>query len=114
MQTVEIGTEPLSKILKENRSKHREVFEKALEGYRAQVITHLGVMIEDAKAGRRILRHIELPEPVDQTRDYDRAIKMCELSVSPTVKLSEREFAQYVMDDWAWKEGFVNTASNYL
>ena len=66
-------------IIKENRDKHRAVFEEAQAGYRTKVIEELDKRLADARAGRRIDTFISLTEPVDQTRNYDRVIKMLEM-----------------------------------
>jgi hypothetical protein len=49
--------------MRANRDRHRQVFEEALEGYRAQMVAELETMLTDAKAGRRIRRAVKLPEP---------------------------------------------------
>jgi hypothetical protein len=100
----------LLETLKENRDKHRQVFEEAQEGYRTAVIAELDAMLAEAKAGKRVKRAVTLPEPVDQTKDYDRVIRMLEMDVREDIELEEHEVAQYVLDDWRWKDMF--TASN--
>ena len=107
---VEMKTAELLGILQANRAKHRGVFEQACEGYRKRAIAELESALQDARAGRRIRRHIQLVEPEDHTKDYDRAIRMMELEVNETVELGENQFAMFVMDEWSWMGSF--TASN--
>jgi hypothetical protein len=38
---------------------------------------------------------------------------MCQWATETEVELSQAEFAQYVMDDWGWRQDFVATAANY-
>lgn len=52
--------------------------------------------------------------PQDHSRDYDRAIRMMEASIYDDVKLSVSEFDAYVMNNWEWKNNFVNTNSAYI
>jgi hypothetical protein len=99
--------------MRANRDRHRQVFEEALEGYRAQMVAELETMLGDARAGRRIRRSVQLPEPRDHTRDYDRVILMLELAETERITLSEVEFSQYVLDEWGWRADFLSTSAAY-
>ena len=105
-------TELLDK-LKANRQDHRAVFLEALSGFRTEVIAALEERLEDARKGRRVNLRLGLIQPMDQTKEYDRAICMCEMSVDDTIELTEEAFGNYVMDDWAWKSGWLATNSAY-
>ena len=113
MQTVKAKRDDLLVRLRKNRGEHRELFNKAQEGFRKQVIEHLDKMLADAKEGRKIRLAVALPEPIDQTKDYDRVITMLEMSVDDVVELTQGEFAQYVMDDWQWKQNVFATNTRY-
>jgi hypothetical protein len=113
MQDVTVKrTELLEKLL-ENRRAHREVFEDALEGYRKMMIEHLEGLLEEARQGKRINHMIQLAQPMDQTGEYDQAIKMLEMSVDDEIELTSREFGCYVMDRWDWKRQFSTSNSSY-
>jgi hypothetical protein len=99
--------------MRANRDRHRQAFEEALEGYRAQMVAELETMLGDAKAGRRIRRAVQLPEPRDHTRDYDRVILMLELAETERITLSEQEFSCFVLDEWGWREDFLSTGARY-
>lgn len=103
----------LLKILKENRGKHRGVFEAALEGYRKAVISRLVGHIQELRNGHYPETKIVVPIPADHTGDYDRTIKMLEMSIHSTYTLTDYEFGQFVMDDWDWKRQWVATNSVY-
>ena len=113
MTNVTVKKSELLTKVRENRDRHREIFEKAQEGYRNEVIKQLDRALKDAKEGRKITTYIQLTAPVDQTKDYDRAISMLEMSVDDEIKLSEKDYADLVLDDWAWKGQFVLTNSRY-
>ena len=113
MKSVTVDRGKLLGILRTNRDKHREVFEKAQIGYRDKWIEILESRLEDARLGRPLDRGVWLNEPVDQTKDYDRAIRMVEMHVDDTIELDERRFANYVLDDWDWTEQFTTTNSMY-
>lgn len=100
-------------VLQDNLKTHRAIFLQAQEGYRRTVIAQLEKSLADARENRRIEQFVRLAEPIDHTHDYERTIKMLEMSVSDEVKLSEAEFACYVMDDWSWKKQFLTTSMAY-
>ncbi len=113
MKNVRVDREKLLQILHMNLAEHRDLFEKALVGYRALAIKELDAMLTEAKAGKRIRRAVALNEPIDQTKEYDRAIRMVEMSVDATIELSETDFQYYVLDDWGWKVQVTMTNSSY-
>lgn len=113
MNSIKVKKVDLLAKLQANREAHRGIFLKAQEGYRKAVVAELEKMLEDTRAGRRIQRHISLVEPMDQTRDYDRAISMLSMSVETEIDIDEGEFAQYVLDDWSWKQQFATSTMSY-
>jgi hypothetical protein len=114
MDRIKVKKSELLQTVKANREAHRETFAKACEGYRAKAIATLDAMLADAKAGKQVRQHVGLIEPTDQTRDYDRVIRMLEMSVEDELEISEAEFAQYAMDDWSWKRQFTQTTAMYM
>ncbi len=114
MRNVRVSKNELLAKVKANREAHRGIFLKALEGYRTEAIAQLEKMLEEAKSRKRIRGSIELEEPMDMTREYDRVISMLEMSEDDTIELTNSEFAQYVLDDWSWKHQFGVTNSKYL
>lgn len=113
MENIKVKKEELVTILRDNRAKHRSEFEKALKNYRTSVIGILEDKLKDARDNKRVKHRIELEQPMDQTKDYDRALKMLEMSVDGVVELSEVNFAQYVQDDWSWKQQFSHLNSSF-
>jgi hypothetical protein len=110
MKTVKVKRDDLLKVVEKNRGEHRSLFERALVGYREEVIKRLDEMIENAKKNKRIEQWVGLEEPQDMTKEYDRVILMLKMSTEEVIELSSSEFAQYAMDDWSWKA--AATASN--
>ena len=113
MERITVKKEELLSMLKKNREEHREVFLEALEGFRKKAIQMLEERLTLAKAGKHFDLYLHIVQPVDQTKDYDRAIKMLEMSIDVSVELSERDFQQYVLDDWSWKDQFLISNSLY-
>ena len=110
MTAIKVDKLELIRKLTENREKHRAIFLEASEGYRTAAIAELDSMLADAKAGKTIRRSVTLVQPMDQTKDYDRALQMLAMSVEDAIVLEESDFRCYVLDEWNWKAGF--SASN--
>jgi hypothetical protein len=114
MQTVKIRKDDLLVVVKKNREEHRKIFLEACDGYRKEAVEVLDRMLADAKAGKRVEQFIGLEEPVDQTKDYDRVIRMLEMSTDDVITLTQGEFSNYVLDDWSWKQQFMGTNIKYV
>lgn len=106
MGLVRVKTSELVKILKSNRQKHVKEFDKARKEYRIALTNVLERIIKKAKAGEDVPHRIGLDKPKSYVEDYDRTIRMLELSTDKKVELTQQEFQQYVQDQWVWKRGF--------
>lgn len=100
-------------IVQKNRDAHRAIFEEALIGYKQKVIETLEATIEQAKRGEVRQIYVSFAKPDDHTRDYDRLLKMLDMTSEQDVELTEQQFGQYVLDDWDWKRQFITTNSAY-
>lgn len=103
----------LVSIVEDNRKEHRKIFEQAVKGYRKKVTKELEDHIERIKNGDLVYVSVHYPQPADHTRDYDRLLKMLDMTKDDKIPLSETQFAQYVLDDWDWKRQFLTTNSSY-
>lgn len=113
MENVDVSKTQLLEQLTTNRQKHLDDYTEAHAKYREKAISELEKWLRHAVDGGRIAKSLDLQEPVSHLADYDRAIQMVEWSTGDTVELSERDFQQYVMDDWGWKAIFAATNSSY-
>ena len=113
MEKIKVNKTELLSILESNRSKHRQIFEEACDGYQKAVIKELEAQLKRAKEGIRRSMFINISAPVDQTKEYDRAIAMLKMSVEQEVFLSEQDFRCYVLDDWDWKQKFLTSSRDY-
>lgn len=113
MDYVKVKKDELLSILKKNRAEHREIFEEASERFREEVVKALEERLADARKGKRISLSINLVQPMDQTREYDQAIQMCQMSVDDVIELSHESFRCYVLDQWHWRDQFIASNSNY-
>lgn len=102
----------LAKVL-ENRAQHRELFQEASENYRKKYIKLLTGFLAKAKAGKKIERKIDLPEPMDHTPGYDRAITMLKMSVEDVIEITEERFQELVLDQWEWRDRWFASNIGY-
>jgi hypothetical protein len=115
MKDVRIKKNDLIGIIMKNRDEHREIFLAAQKKYREIVITLLDEKLRTAREGKPfVLREIvALVEPVDHTRDYDRALQMLDLEVEAIVVLSTADFSNLVQDQWQWSHQWAVSNSRY-
>lgn len=113
MNTVRVKKEELLKALQENREKHRDIFKEAQVNYRERLIEELDRRLEDVQRGRKVDLYFNFPEPEDHTKDYDRAIRMLEMSVEDELEISQHDFTRYVCDDWEWRRAWVQNTVSY-
>lgn len=108
MEEVTVNKAELLEALRANREDHRKIFEEALVGYAKEAQAELREHLKRLAAGKRRNIYIQKIVPEDHTRDYDTAIRMFEMALGETVVLKEKDFRQYVMDDWGWAKQFSN------
>ena len=113
MKPVTVSKSELLDILTRNRDSHREVFLTAQRRYREELIRLLDERLAEVRAGRKIDHYLRLPEPEDHTGDYDRAIRMIEMSVQDVIEIDEKTFGELVLDEWSWSERWAQTTSSY-
>lgn len=113
MENVKVDKKAALTELRKNRDAHRAIFLEALAGYKAQALEILEKHIADIKEGKIHRVSVSLPQPEEHTKDYDKAIKMLEMSVDKTIEIDEQSFTCYIMDDWSWKRQFLTSNSSY-
>ena len=113
MERIRVNKGELLTTLETNKAKHRQIFEEACDGYQKAVIQELEKQLKRAKEGIRRSMIVNIPAPIDQTKEYDRAIAMLKMSVDTEVLLSEQDFRCFVLDDWDWKQKFLTSSRDY-
>ena len=114
MKPIKAKVAELLTILKKNRETHEEIFIAAQKIYRSEVIRKLDQALQSAKDGKEFPSYIQIPAPENHTKDYDRVIRMLELSVDDVVELAENEVEVYVMDKWSWSHQWAASNMQYL
>lgn len=111
--TVKIKKQELLDVVKANRDEHKEIVSEALQKYRELAVAELDKMLADAKAGKRIRRTVSLIEPMDQTPEYNKAIRQIEMSAEDVIELADHEFNCYVLNQWNWQKQFLHSNRGY-
>ncbi len=116
MRIVRVDREELKKVLAENLEKHNAEYLVTASAYAAASVTCMEHAIANLKKGRMVDLSQALSglnRPVSYRLDYERVIKMVEMSQDTVIELTETEFSQYVMDQWAWKDSYRGLTSSY-
>lgn len=123
MRQVKVKTDELLRQVRVNLVAHQSKYEEAVKGYKDQAIAtindcmkELRKRVEKLKGGEKVnltMIHFDLQVPENHERDYNRVIRMLEMSVDEEVTLEAREFDQFVNDQWEWKREWENVTSSY-
>lgn len=115
METVKLNKGDLLKIVRENKETHVNEFNESVEDYKAAVLVVAKNNLKAAKTGEvEKFKFESFPaKPVSHENEYNRAIRMLELSVDEEITLQEHEFQQLVLDEWTWKHQFATANATY-
>ena len=105
--------EELLGILRANLKDHKKIIKEAKAGYKKAIIAECKAKLDAAKKGEDFDKHFKSTLPGDHSRDYERTIKMLEMTVDEELDLTGDQFECYVMDRWQWQESFLATTSAY-
>lgn len=116
MNEVNINKNKLLSILMENKLTHIANYKEAEQDYIDAVLIICTNNLKLAEYG--IIKKFgdikPIPtKPVSYETDYNKAIRMLELSIDNNIALSKYEFSQLVLDEWEWKHDFKMSSMNY-
>jgi len=114
MDFVKVKRGELLETVQYNRDQHHNEWVKAYEGYRVACIGALKTNLDAFQARKSERITINEAPPEDHTRDYDRVVRMLEMSTEAEITLSAEAFSQYVMDEWHWKHSWSVSNAKYL
>jgi hypothetical protein len=115
MKEVRINKAKLLEIVPRNRTDHRNIFLAAQEKYRETVIRVLDESLAAARSKRpfELARIVQLVQPQDHTAEYDKVIRMLELTEDTIIALDDAEFQRFVQDQWGWTRSWAASNSLY-
>jgi hypothetical protein len=135
-----IAVTDLVRIIGENRGAHNEVFKAATQGYyeklreelenkktlakkysklvskQLKTLTEFDISRDwkDISKTASELNYLTTKKPVSYEEDYTIALRKLELMRATEIALTEKEFRQYVLNDWDWSQEFYTNNSNYV
>ena len=118
MKEVTVKRTLLLDTVKGNRNRHAQEATQAALRYREAVHEALQIRADDLSRGaltaEKVVASIaKMRAPESHIEEYDRLIRMLEMSADETITLQAHEFSQYVLDEWAWKRDFMATSAMY-
>lgn len=114
MKTVKVRQQELLKALRENKDKHVAEFNDTMAGWRTATARQLRENASGVADGTVTFPVIGIESaPESHETDYDQVIRMVEMSADTIIELDNREFAQYVMDEWHWKHEHLLKSATY-
>jgi hypothetical protein len=116
MKSVLLDRNELLEIVRENKEKHVAEYREAVADFKKVVVVLTKENAVLARTGRleEIARIKGIPHaPVSYEDNYNRAIRMLELSVEEQIELEEQIFNQLVLDEWHWKQMFTTMNATY-
>lgn len=116
MKSVKMNRLELLNIVKDNAAKHLVDYDESVIDFKVLVAKLAKINLKLANTGdlKEIAKMKRIPqEPVAYADNYNRAIRMLELSVEDTIEIEEHIFNQLVLDEWTWKQSFVATGAMY-
>ena len=116
MNAIKMNRVELLAIVQENLKKHLAEYAESVEDYKAGVLKITTANLKLAKTGdtEKFNGIKSVPQaPRSYEKEYNRAIRMLELSVEDVIEIEEDVFNQLVLDEWAWKHNFVATGALY-
>jgi len=116
MKQVTVNKKDLLEKLKENRKLHKKLVWEAQEGFKIAAKKKLEQLLEKVNKNEMVdfRKLYELDQPMDQTKEYDRAIEMLEMEVNETVVVTANEFRSFVQDNWDWTDSMLLSNTKYL
>ncbi len=116
MRSVKLNRDELLNIVRNNKEKHIAEYNEAVEDYKNAAIklAKENLKLANTRDLERLVQIKALPSaPVSYSDNYDRAIRMFELSVEHVIELDEHIFNQLVLDEWQWKQQFSVASALY-
>lgn len=112
---VKLKKSELLQVLKDNLEKHRADVIEAVKLRRERVMTVFTDQINamSIDADHELAEVFKFPLPEDNSRDYEKAIRMIEMTQYEFIELEEDQFDKLVMDNWHWKRELALTSALY-
>jgi hypothetical protein len=111
LESVTIERNKLIEIVTANREKHVNAYTETMAEYKIKYRDRLLEL--HGLSERGTYDDVKLRKPRTYVDDYDRALRMLELSVDNDITVTEHSFRQLVLDQWQWQHDFTETNALY-
>ena len=118
MEKIKVKKEKLISVLKENKIKHIEDYEKAVLGYKINVKKALSVKQKELKnlpllELGKFNPSLDIFMPTSHENDFDTVIGMLEVCEDTEILINNDEYKQYYLNEWSWKRGwYLSNSAN--
>lgn len=115
MNGVKLTKEELLSNVTQNLDKHKIDVAEALKLRRETIAKSFEKQLKEMEfdVDFQPKEHLSFPMPKDHSEDYEKAIRMIEMTTDEVIELTESQFDKLVMDNWGWKSDLIATSSVY-
>lgn len=110
---ITVDKNQLIEKIKENKAKHIEDYNKAVEAYKIEAKKELKEQAKRLEKGSLNIK-VLLVSPVNKSEEYDKILQMFEWEQADIVELSQGEFNEYVLDETQFSIQSKMINSTYL
>ncbi len=103
----------LQELIHNNRETHAKIFSEATENYREALKRELQNKLALLSAGKPVEPHSSLIVPRCYLSSYDTVISMLDFTSDKIIELSIDQYKNYVLDEWSWKNNFIESSVAY-
>ena len=100
--------------LKKNLNLHDKILSEVRKAYVEEATTLLANRLDDLSQGKIVDLRFDLHLPKNHSDLFKRTIQILEDCIENTIVLDEYEYRQFVLNEWDWKEAFIDTANTYV
>lgn len=115
MNAVKLNKADLHSKVIENLETHKADVDEALKLRREAISKAFNKQLKEMEFDIEFQPkdHFSFPMPKDHSSDYEKAIRMIEMTTDEVIELNESQFDKLVMDNWGWKSDLIATSSVY-
>lgn len=106
--------EELITKMQENRTKHEEAFNAAMEGFSVKAKEELEEALQRMREGNKAEVAVFVRPPENHLADYDAYIQALQVQKFEEVRLPMNEWRCYFLDEWSWKKNWTTSNSDYI
>ena len=111
---ISIEVNKLLPIIIENKQKHNNIYNLAVSGYWNKAEEVLNKKLIQIKNHEKIDAYLGFNYPVSYENEYDKVIRMLQLTSDKEISLDFNQFDAFVRNEWNWKNTFLSSNTSYI